>query len=103
MAYLVAAVSVTQASETVFTGDARRFVQGNDLAMGLACLRANHFRTQPVHIALWEGEATLVSGGAADMLVAWRATGRTTPARCTVCCVNDYWLNVYNDLGTAQD
>lgn len=75
-ACLAAAASVAQASDAGFTGDPRQFVYGNELAMGLACLRANHLCTQAVHLALWDGGATLGAGGAAETLATWRATGR---------------------------
>lgn len=75
-AALAGAASVQYASDSAYAGDPGQFAYGNEYAMGLACLRAQHLCTRAVHMAIWDGRRARGTGGTAETIERWRGTGR---------------------------
>nr|MDP8994890.1 adenylate cyclase [Pseudomonadota bacterium] len=62
-ACLAAAASVTQATAIPFFGDADQYGYASRMAMGLARLRAEHLRSEPVQAVVWDGAAVAGPAG----------------------------------------
>ncbi len=73
---LARADSISYASDAAFTGDADQFAYGNEFAMGLACLRANHLCTTAVQMAVWDETHARRPGGTETSVQSWRDVGR---------------------------
>jgi class 3 adenylate cyclase len=67
--------SVMLATEGDFIGDAGVFAYTSHLAMGLAMLRAQQFASEPIQIAVWDGEKTGEKAGTFTDIKAWRSHG----------------------------
>lgn len=70
------AASVAYASDAAFAGDPDQFAYGNEFAMGLACLRADHLQTEAIQMAVWDDASAGYEGGTAGSVETWRALGR---------------------------
>ena len=75
-AAVTAAAKVTFASDDRFVGDPAQFAYGSQVAMGLACLRAQHLSTRAVHLALCDPAGDLGLAGTGSGIDIWRQTGR---------------------------
>lgn len=73
---LAGAESIAYASDAAFAGDSGQFGYGNEFAMGLACLRANHLCTDAVLMAVWDEKQAGRAGGTATSVQGWRDLGR---------------------------
>jgi class 3 adenylate cyclase len=67
--------SVMLATEGDFIGDAGVFAYTSHLAMGLAMLRAQQFASEPIQIAVWDGQETGEKAGTFTDIKAWRSHG----------------------------
>ena len=75
-AMLASANSVSFATNASYVGDAGQFDYGNQVAMGLACLRAQHLDTTAMQLAVQDGGDDVAPGGTASATALWRRTGR---------------------------
>lgn len=75
-AVLAAATSVHVAADVSYVGDPGQFDYGNQIAMGLACLRAQHLDTTAIQLAVQDGNGDQATGGTRAAAALWRQTGR---------------------------
>lgn len=73
-----AAASVTVATEAEFFGDASQYGYASRMAMGLARLRAQHLRAEPVQVAVWDGVPSSGPAGTGADAAAWAEEGGRT-------------------------
>jgi class 3 adenylate cyclase len=71
-------VSVTYATDSEYFGDAEVFAYTSQLAMGLAMLRAQQFASEPIQLAVWDGEETGEKAGTFTDIRTWRSHGLQT-------------------------
>lgn len=76
-AVLAAATNVQFATDTSYVGDAGQFDYGNQIAMGLACLRAQHLDTVAIQLSVHDGGGDQAQGGTGSAAALWQDTGRT--------------------------
>jgi class 3 adenylate cyclase len=73
---LVAARTVSYATEDAYLGDDVLYGYCASLAMGLALLRARYLDAEVHQLALWDGEDPTGPAGTAADVATWRAAGR---------------------------
>ncbi len=73
---LVAASSVSYATEDAFLGDDVLFRYGAELAMGLALLRARYLDAEARQLAVWDGAPANGAVGTAIDITTWQRSGR---------------------------
>jgi class 3 adenylate cyclase len=66
---------VEQATRGGYAGDDELFSYANRLIMGKAVLRSRALETEPVLIAVWDGDLNGAPGGTAECVATWRKTG----------------------------
>ena len=72
---VLAAGSIEQATRGGYAGDDELYSYANRLIMGKAVLRSRALETEPVLIAVWDGDPNGAPGGTAECVAAWRKTG----------------------------
>ena len=75
-AVMSAAAQITYPANTQYLGDPHQFAYGSEIAMGLACLRADHLSTEAVQIAVSNETETVAPAGSGSGIQLWRGTGR---------------------------
>ncbi|WP_188945344.1 tetratricopeptide repeat-containing protein, partial [Polymorphobacter multimanifer] len=76
-AALAAARTITFASEAAYIGDPEQYHHGNNLAMGMAVLRASHLHTSAELVTVWDGAPARGVGGTGAYIAHWRELGHT--------------------------
>jgi adenylate cyclase len=71
-------VRVTRATEGEFVGEAEVFAYASHLAMGQAMLRAQQFASEPIQLAVWDGQETAEKAGTFADIKAWQSHGLKT-------------------------
>ena len=67
--------TVEQATRGGYGGEDHLFSYANQLIMGKAILRSRSLETEPVLVAVWDGERSRAPGGTAECVEIWRANG----------------------------
>jgi class 3 adenylate cyclase len=67
--------TVEQATRGGYGGEDHLFSYANRLIMGKAILRSRSLETEPVLIAVWDGERSRAPGGTAECVEIWKANG----------------------------
>ena len=79
--------TVEQATRGGYDGEDHLFSYANRLILGKAMLRSRSLETEPVLIAVWDGEPNGGRGGTAECIEAWKRSGFTLvvidPVRAT--------------------
>jgi len=72
---LAESTTVEQATRGGYGGEDHLFSYANRLIMGKAMLRSRSLETEPVLVAVWDGERSRAPGGTAECVAAWGASG----------------------------
>lgn len=67
--------SVEQATRGGYGGEDHLFSYANRLITGKAVLRSRSLETEPLFVAVWDGERNRAPGGTAECVDAWRRSG----------------------------
>lgn len=71
-------VRVIHATDGEYVEDAEVFTYASRLAMGLAMLRAQQFSSEPIQLAVWDGQQTSEKAGTFADVRAWQSHGLKT-------------------------
>ncbi len=71
-------VRLIHATEGEYVGDPEVFAYASRLAMGLAILRAQQLSSEPIQLAVWDGQETAEKAGSFADIQAWQSQGLKT-------------------------
>lgn len=71
-------VRIIHATESEYVGDSEVFAYASHLAMGLAMLRAQQLGSEPIQLAVWDGQKTVGKAGSSADIRAWQGLGLRT-------------------------
>lgn len=69
---------VIHASPMAYFGNPDQYGYASRMAMGLACLRAEHLAAEPLQLAIWDGQASDGPAGTGADVLAWQEAGGRT-------------------------
>lgn len=75
---LARATRVINASPMAYFGNPDQYGYASRMAMGLACLRAEHLAAEPLQLAVWDGVASEGPAGTGADVFAWQQAGGRT-------------------------